>query len=73
MTTNEMVDIAKANVDKTVKFTYHSGDIDLAVVITVDDEGFVYRLTGEGDTMFWTPFSEISRIEPITNTLKGST
>jgi hypothetical protein len=44
MTTKEISDIVKANVDKTVRVTYSNGEADLALVLTVDDEGFVYDL-----------------------------
>jgi hypothetical protein len=59
MTTKEMSDIVKANVDKTVRVTYSNGEADLALVLTVDDEGFVYDLASvppeERKTSYWTP------------------
>jgi hypothetical protein len=74
MTTKEMSDIVKANVDKTVRVTYSNGEADLALVLTVDDEGFVYDLASvppeARKTSYWTPFSEIKRIEGVSSNIQ---
>ena len=69
MTTNEMSDLVRANIDKTVRITHSNGEVDLAIVLTVDDEGFVYDLASlapeERKTSYWTAFSEVEKIEPV--------
>jgi hypothetical protein len=66
MFTAEVVGILKANIDKTVKITYRSGETDVAQVISVDDEGFVYDLNSsfpdDQKTFVWTALSEIAGI-----------
>jgi hypothetical protein len=81
MKTEEMRDIVRARVDKRVRITYRDGGTDLAHVLTVDDEGFVYDLAavrphnsatavsvsmGSRNGPFWTAFSEIAEIEFVT-------
>jgi len=67
MTTNEISNLARANIDKTVKITYSNGETELALVQSVDDEGFVYDLASipaeKRKTPYWTAFSEVERIE----------
>jgi hypothetical protein len=62
-----MFDIVTANLDKTVRVTYRNGETDLALVLTVDDEGFVCDLASvrpeDRKTAFWSAFSEIAEIE----------
>ena len=59
MTRDEIVLILRANVDKTVKITCSNGEIDLALIQSVHDEGVVYDLASlrpEGrKTAYWTP------------------
>jgi hypothetical protein len=44
MTNEEITAVLRANVAKTVKVIYRDGDTALALVQSVDDEGFVYDL-----------------------------
>ena len=67
MTIEEMAAITKANIDRTVTVRFRNGESDLALVLTVDDEGFVYDLASlepqDRKTSFWTAFSEVEEIE----------
>lgn len=71
MTTEEAIAVLMANIDKTVKVTYKDGDIDLALVLTVDDEGFVFDLAAlpveERAAAYWTRFSDIAEVQPMPN------
>ena len=66
MTSEEMSAILRTSIDRTVNVTYRNGETDLALVLTVDDEGFVYTVVspprGERETPYWTAFSEIIEI-----------
>ena len=68
MTTKEIIEVLKANIDKTVRVTYQDGDTDLALVMTVDDEGFVFDLAslnpGEGKAIYWTSFADLLDVQP---------
>ncbi len=68
MTPKEMADVARANIDKTVRIKYKGGEIDLALVLTVDDEGLVFDLATvspeERKTSYWSVFTGIEEIEP---------
>ena len=69
--TKDLADIVRANLDKTVRVTYRNGETDLALVLTVDDEGFVYDLASarpeERKAAFWTAFSDIAEIQPASS------
>jgi hypothetical protein len=69
MTNEEITAVLRANVAKTVKVIYRDGDTALALVQSVDDEGFVYDLAylsgAERTTAFWTAFSEIADVQPV--------
>jgi hypothetical protein len=66
MTVDEIIELVKANVDNVITVTYKSGEVDTALVLTVDDEGFVYDLTSlkpeDRKTEYWTSFSEIAEV-----------
>jgi len=69
MTTAEIGEFLRANIDKTILVKYKNGETDLALVLTVDDEGFVYDLGSlkpeDRETEYWTPFSEIEDVQPV--------
>jgi hypothetical protein len=71
MQPDEMIEILKANIDKTVRVTYQDGDTDLALVLTVDDEGFVFDLaslrSGEQNTSYWARFSDLTEVRPASS------
>ncbi len=69
MTIELIIEALKANIDKTVKITYGDGDTDLAIVLKVDDEGFVFDLASlrpeERKTEYWTPFTDLAEVTPV--------
>jgi hypothetical protein len=69
MTTEEIVRVLRANIGKTVKTTSQDGDTDLVLVLTVDHEGFVFRLTSvphdEQKMPYWTRFSDLAEVQSV--------
>jgi hypothetical protein len=69
MTTKEIIQVLRANIDKTVSVSYQDGDTDLALVLTVDDEGFVFNLSSlrpeDRDTEYWVRFSDLVEVRPV--------
>lgn len=68
MTGEEIAQLLRANINKIVRVTYQDGSIDSVLVLTVDDEGFVFDVAsiedgGRKTTEYWTPFSEISDVQ----------
>ncbi len=68
MTVDEIIQIVKANVDKSVVLKFDSGEVMTAVVVTVDVEGFVYDPdppeTRETNPLYWTPFLDLTEVRP---------
>jgi len=66
MTLDEIIRVVRANVDKLVIITHKTGEVDLALVLTVDDEGLLYDLASvkpeDRITEYWTSFSEIADV-----------
>jgi hypothetical protein len=66
MTLDEIIRVVRANVDKLVIITPKTGEADLALVLTVDDEGLVYDLASlkpeDRKAAYWTSFSEIADV-----------
>jgi hypothetical protein len=72
MTTEEIIRVLKANIAKAVKVTYQDGDTDLVLVLTVDDEGFVFDDLAslrqeERKTGYWTRFSDLAEVQPVSS------
>jgi len=68
MTTEEIIQVLRANIDQTVWVIRQDGDTDLALVLTVDNEGFVFDVVSMHDgerktTAYWTPFSEVAEVQ----------
>jgi DNA-directed RNA polymerase subunit E'/Rpb7 len=67
MTIDEIIQLVRASVDEVITVKYKSGEVDVALVLTVDDEGFVYDLAclkpEDRKTEYWTPFSEIAEVQ----------
>jgi hypothetical protein len=63
VSTEEIIEVLRANIDQTIKVTHQDGDVDVALVINVDDEGFVFDLASVCDgeqktTAYWTRFTD---------------
>ena len=58
--------LLNTNVDRSVEVTWSDGSNQIVIVITVDDEGFVYDLVPKDPkTAFWTGFHEVSNISAV--------
>ena len=66
MTVDEIIQIAKANIGKSVTMKFDSGAILTAEVRSVDDEGFVYDPdppeTRTTNPLYWSAYSDIQEI-----------
>jgi hypothetical protein len=66
MTVDEIIKLVRTNVDQVIVVKYRTGEVDMALVLTVDAEGFVYDLASlkpeDRTTEYWTPFSEIDEV-----------
>ena len=67
MSLDEIIQLVRSNVHKVITVKYKTGEVDVALVLTVDDEGFVYDLASleqeDRQTEYWTPFSEIAEVQ----------
>jgi hypothetical protein len=68
MTLDEITQLVRASVGRVISVKYKNGETDIALVQTVDEEGFVYNLASlkpeDRKTAYWTQFSEIAEVEP---------
>jgi hypothetical protein len=66
MTTGEIRNLLNANLDRRVQVIWDDGEREDVIVISVDDEGFVYDLTPpDPKTPYWNRFEEVMEIIPI--------
>jgi hypothetical protein len=64
MTRDEIVQVLKANLNKTVTLTFIDGFVTPATPLTVDADGFIHDLATKEDHVFWVPFEEVASVTP---------
>jgi len=62
MTREEIVQVLKANLNKTVTLTFTDGFITQATPLTVDSEGFIHDLATTDDHVFWVAFEDVAEV-----------
>ena len=62
MTHNEIVQLLKANLNKTVTLSFADGFVTQATPLTVDAEGFIHDLATTYDHVFWVAFEEVEEV-----------
>ncbi|HEV2687999.1 MAG TPA: hypothetical protein VGV35_05580 [Bryobacteraceae bacterium] len=69
MTTDEVIHLLRANIDRPVKLTYASGEVETVLLHIVNDEGIVYDRLSEdlkdSKNAWWTTFPEIADVQPL--------
>jgi len=71
MTIKEAGDILRANVGRTVRVTPIGGEPEVLTVMSVDGEGFTYKLrTADSDQTIthWWPFDEVFMVDLVEET-----
>jgi hypothetical protein len=65
MTSAQIRDVLVTNIDRAVAVTWSDATKCNVMVITVDDEGFVYDLIPpDPKTAYWTTFDEVLDVVP---------
>jgi hypothetical protein len=62
MTRDEVIQVLKANLNKTVTITFTDGFVTPATPLTVDAEGFIHDLASQEDHVFWVAFEEVASV-----------
>jgi len=66
MERDEIIQLLKTNIDRTVTVTFSDGDTLPVLVLNVDGEGFVYDLVPKDEkTQYWTTFDDIVEVRPL--------
>lgn len=65
MVPDETIRVLKESIGKTVQLTLSDGESLVALVLNVDDEGFVYDLVPKEETEYWTAFDGVLEIRPL--------
>lgn len=66
MAPDEIVEVLKQNIGKTVQATFVDGESLPVFVHNVDGEGFVYDLVPKDKTEYWTSFDGLLEVHPLT-------
>ncbi len=65
MTSIEIRELLNANLDRGVQVLWDDGEKEDVMVVSVDDEGFVYDLIpADPKTPYWNRFDEVTEILP---------
>ena len=62
MTRAEIVQVLKANLNKTVTLKFTDGFVTQATPLSVDAEGFIHDLATTDDHVFWVAFEEVAEV-----------
>ena len=63
MAPDEIAQVLRENIGKTVTVTFRDGEILPVLVINVDGEGFVYDLVPKDEkTEYWTAFDDVVEV-----------
>jgi hypothetical protein len=67
MTVEEIAQFVRSNLDRVVRVTSRSGEVEIARVLNVDGEGFVYIIDASDpnpkEGTYWTEFGEVTEVQ----------